>query len=228
MDSLGVGFDGTKDYNLESRRKILVNHDCVGVKHFSIGEHSFAVPHMMAVDGNFESQGTTRFFESLHSLKQSKAEKANIVMKERVFSELDNFVKSAVSESGESDSSSAFSISRSGTSTKRWREDESIEISTQASGQIKVVNGDLDAGFSKDSSSSRENSQAWEISASKSQYEANKFLRDRQQKQELKVRHKEKSETQKSTNANSGSSAKTHAYIAEMEFIMNHKVEKRS
>ena len=36
VESVGVGFDGTKDYNLESVRKVLIQKNCVGMRGFSI------------------------------------------------------------------------------------------------------------------------------------------------------------------------------------------------
>ena len=221
VDSIGVGFDGTKDYNLESRRKVLLNHDCLDVKGFSIGDVTYAVPGSLAVESNFESKGSTRFFESLQSLKQSKAEQANIALKERVFSELDTFVNSAVSNEGSQNSQSSYSWSTSEKSRTAYDKSWQVDTEVQVSGAFKWVSGSAGGSTSDGGSESGTTSNSVNSRGSGSAYKALNYQNERKTQNSLKTSSETNKNTAKSEEVNSEETTKSTAYIAEMQFNTN-------
>lgn len=67
--SVGVGFDGTQEYNLHSRRLPLIKHDCSETSSFQVGNEDFDIPATIFPQSNYQTKGGFHTFSSLDSYK---------------------------------------------------------------------------------------------------------------------------------------------------------------
>ena len=76
--SIGLGFDGTQGYDLQSRRSPLINHDCTQTRTFELAGEIYDVPATISPENNLQSEGSFRTYSTLESFKKTKAEKAGV------------------------------------------------------------------------------------------------------------------------------------------------------
>ena len=219
--SIGVGFDGTKEYNLNSRRQSLMKHDCSQTNEFEMGGVVFDMPWNIVPEANYKSGGSFQTYDSVENYKSTKAVSAGIEVGNRTFSGSNELAKTALTEAEQNSASNKQSTTSSDSSKSTFSSHSSDSKSVEVEARQGMMSGGANYKDSETTSKQGAKAESKSKSYENENYSHSASKDSRENEAKKSVEAGQSNSNQQNVEQNSLNDQKVNVFIAEKKFSVS-------